>query len=275
MEVLQAVRFSDGRLLILAVGVGRFRAVRETQEVPYCRATVELLLDAEEQQQFEGLALQAVESVRGGLDAGGGGAGGGEIPLTALMAAVPSAAREAAAVYCQAWLDYELSEARVEGAEGPAVIDGSRSGDAQVLGRRLAAIAGNEIMELPFFQALSSAAQEAAAGDAAAAAAAAGAAGNDASSGSGSGSGVLQQALATQRAVLRQTEAAAYMLATSAAARCVARHLVQHPDGAGSAGAAAAASAPRSAPPALNTASERGIATQAPEEVLEAEGGVG
>ena len=110
MEVLQAVRLADGRLILLAVGLCRFRvAGAATQEVPYSRADVALLCDAEEQQQFEALALQALESVCGGLEGSGAsssgsgseGDGGGEVPLTALMAAVPAAAQEAAAAYSQ------------------------------------------------------------------------------------------------------------------------------------------------------------------------------
>ena len=109
MEVLQAVRLADGRLIVLAVGLCRFRvAGATTQEVPYSRADVALLCDAEEQQQFEALALQALESVRGGLEVSGassgsssGGEGRAEVPLTALMAAVPAAAQAAAAAYSQ------------------------------------------------------------------------------------------------------------------------------------------------------------------------------
>ena len=106
MEVLQAVRLADGRLIVLAVGLCRFRvAGATTQEVPYSRADVALLCDAEEQQQFE---AQALESVRGGLEVSGassgsssGGEGRAEVPLTALMAAVPAAAQAAAAAYSQ------------------------------------------------------------------------------------------------------------------------------------------------------------------------------
>lgn len=142
MEVLQAVRFADGRLLILAMGVGRFVVRRQTQELPYSRADVQLLVDGEEQQVFEGLAMQALESVRGGLP-------GGDVPLPTLMAAVPAAARAAAAAYSQSWVEYELSDARQEGGDGQAaIVDGTRPEEAQRMGRRLAAIAGNEVLQV-------------------------------------------------------------------------------------------------------------------------------
>lgn len=58
MEVLQACRLGDGRLVVLAVGVCRLRVLRETQGLPYSRADAEVLLDAEEQAAMEPLALQ-------------------------------------------------------------------------------------------------------------------------------------------------------------------------------------------------------------------------
>ncbi len=58
MEVLQACRLGDGRLVVLAVGVCRLRVVSETQALPYSRADVELLPDAEEREAMEPLALQ-------------------------------------------------------------------------------------------------------------------------------------------------------------------------------------------------------------------------
>lgn len=74
------------------MGVGRFAARRCTQALPYCRADVELLVDPEEQAAFEPLALQALDSAAGSQ---------AELPLPALMAAVPAAARAAAAAYQQ------------------------------------------------------------------------------------------------------------------------------------------------------------------------------
>lgn len=37
MEVLQAVRFADGRLLVLAVGVGRFRVAKVGGDWARCK----------------------------------------------------------------------------------------------------------------------------------------------------------------------------------------------------------------------------------------------
>jgi hypothetical protein len=274
MEVLQAVRFGDGRLLVLAVGVARFRAVRELQAVPYCRADVELLLDAEEAQRWEGLALQAADGAARGL----GGGDGGQPELAALMRAVPAAARQAAAAHSLAWLEYELSEARQSGGgdgggDAPAVIDGSRPGEAQLMGRRLAAIAGNEVMELPFYEPLALAAAAPPppreAGD------------DDGQSGGGGASLALQDALAALRPALRRAEAAACTLATSAAAAAVERHLALPGAGPAAGGApeppaAGGGGGPQLADPArLNSAAERGVPWQGPDDVLEPEGEAG
>ena len=48
----------------------------------------------------------------------------------------------------QAWWEYELADARLEGGGGEAVIDGARPEEAQRMGRRLAAIAGNEVLQV-------------------------------------------------------------------------------------------------------------------------------
>lgn len=241
---------------------------RPLQTVPYSRADVELLIDAEEQQAFEGLALQALESVAGG-------GAGADVPLSALMSAVPAAARAAAAAYNSAWVDYELSDARQDGGTGGTggvpVLDGSDPREAQKMGRRLASIAGNEVLQLPFYEALLSAAQAAAAPGMADLLAS----GEDASS-------VLQAAVDAQRPVLRQTEAAAWALATSAAARAIGQQLQRLQASGGSGGdssggsgggpGADTAGAAAATGPCLNTASERGVETQSPAEVL-GEGG--
>ena len=70
--------------------------LQATQSSPYWRADVELLIDAEEQQQFEPLALQALESVQAGLKASSGFSNGG-LGAEAAAAAV-------AAVLASLWL---------------------------------------------------------------------------------------------------------------------------------------------------------------------------
>jgi hypothetical protein len=259
MEVAEAVRFGDGRLLILAVGIARFRVLRPTQDVPYSRADVELLLDAEEQQSFEQLAVQALDSVRGGLE--------GEVPMSTLMAAVPDAAQAAAAAYGAAWVEYELSDMRAECGEEPRVIDGSRTEQAQLMGRRLAAIAGNEVMQLPFWDALASTAQ--AAGQPTAGPGALADQGPAAAAGTVR---LLEEAAAHLRPRLRRMEAEAQVLATRAAVSRVAHHLDLRQPQEGEEEAAVPPPPPPSRP-VLNTTSERGIAWQAPDEVLDASGG--
>ncbi len=252
---------------------------------------MELLVDSEEQQQFEPLALQVLESVQGGLVEGsssgsgssssdpgtqssstGGGngngssSGSGGIPLAALMTAVPVAARAAAAASSSAWVDYELADAREESATGeerglPAVIDGSKPAEAQRMGRRLAAIAGNEVLPMPFFDQLQSAAQAAAAPGI-----------REVIPSSTDPASLVQSALDAQRPVLRQTAASAYSLATSAAASAIQRLTGSGSSGGGegdskggllSLEAAATVAAAR-----LNTAAERGVQVEPAEEVL-------
>ncbi|KAI3437687.1 hypothetical protein D9Q98_000136 [Chlorella vulgaris] len=256
MEVAEAVRFGDGRLLILAVGIARFRVLRPTQDVPYSRADVELLLDAEEQQSFEQLAVQALDSVRGGLE--------GEVPMSTLMAAVLDAAQAAAAAYGAAWVEYELSDMRAECGEEPRVIDGSRTEQAQLMGRRLAAIAGNEVMQLPFWDVLASTAQ--AAGQPTAGPGALADQGPAAAAGTVR---LLEEAAAHLRPRLRRMEAEAQVLATRAAVSRVAHHLDLRQPKEGEEEAAVPPPPPPSRP-VLNTTSERGIAWQAPDEVLDA-----
>lgn len=96
MEVLQACRLGDGRLVVLAVGVCRLRVARETQALPYSRADVELLPDGEEREAMEPLALQVGKSGGGGmlcmLGRAHGGAGPAGGPAGEGARAVPSGA---------------------------------------------------------------------------------------------------------------------------------------------------------------------------------------
>ena len=235
---------------------------------------MELLIDSEEQQQYEPLALQALESVQGGLagsssssssSGGGSEASGNSIPLAALMTAVPVAARAAAAASSAAWVDYELADAREESATGeesglPAVIDGSKPAEAQRMGRRLAAIAGNEVLPMPFFDNLQSAAQAAAAPGI-----------RDVIPSTAEPASVLQAAVDAQRPVLRQTAASAYARASSAAAAAIERLTGAH-GGSGEGGSSSeqlsSEAAATLAAVRLNTAAERGVQVQPAEEVL-------
>lgn len=159
----------------------------------------------------------------------------------------------------------------------------------QVLGRRLAQIGGNEVLALPFFDAITSAvradalaaAMDAAAGEEAESGSSdSGGSACSAASGAGEGSSsssALEAALLAQRPVLRQTDAEAYAQAASAAARSIAQQLQQQAGGGGDGVAAPGADAAgragglgTGAPLVLNTAAERGVQTQDPSEVLEA-----
>lgn len=64
MEVTRAARLRDGKLLVLATAVARFRVVRARRELPYSRADVELLADAEELLAREAMARDAAVEVR-------------------------------------------------------------------------------------------------------------------------------------------------------------------------------------------------------------------
>lgn len=267
-EVHAHARLPNAALCILLPSTHNPQA---TQSSPYWRADVELLIDSEEQQEFEPLALQALESVQAGLEASGtgsGSTGGGSsagIPLAALMTAVPVAARAAAAASSAAWVDYELADAREECATGeehglPAVIDGSKPAEAQRMGRRLAAIAGNEVLPMPFFQQLLGAAQAAAAPGI-----------RDVLPTSTEPASILQSAVDAQRPVLRQTAAAAYALATSAAAREIERLTGAGSgggEGGGGGGVLSAEAAATVAAARLNTAAERGVEVESVAEVL-------
>lgn len=278
-EVHAHARLPNAALCILLPSTHNPQA---TQSSPYWRADVELLIDSEEQREFEQLALQALESVQAGLEPGGSGSGstggsgkaaaggstsGGSsagIPLAALMTAVPVAARAAAAASSAAWVDYELADAREECATGeehglPAVIDGSKPAEAQRMGRRLAAIAGNEVLPMPFYEQLLGAAQAAAAPGI-----------RDVLPTSTEPATILQSAVDAQRPVLRQTAAAAYALATSAAAREIER-LTGSGGGSGDSGGGGgglSAEAATVAAARLNTAAERGVEVESATEVL-------
>ncbi|KIY94102.1 hypothetical protein MNEG_13861 [Monoraphidium neglectum] len=59
MEVTRAARLMDGKLLILATATARFKVVEPLCELPYSRAAVELLHDAEELEAANQTALDA------------------------------------------------------------------------------------------------------------------------------------------------------------------------------------------------------------------------
>lgn len=138
MEVVQAVRFPDGRLLILAAGLGRFKVVNALQTVPHSRADVMVLPDTEELTAAEDAAMKALDSLSGG-----------ELAVMRAMRASEAAAQHAAVTAAKIWWDYELVHCRVH--DRLAVID---SGDdetaAMQFGRRLVNIGSNEVVELPW-----------------------------------------------------------------------------------------------------------------------------
>ena len=137
MEVLQAVRLPDGRLLLLAAGTTRFRVLAATQSMPYSRADVVLAPDEEEVAQALDLVGAAVEE---------------EAAAQGRMlsdAARRSAAVGAAAAMAGVWGNYSLLAARV--LDSAAVIEAGDEQQAMAFGRRLIDIAAaNEVLELPF-----------------------------------------------------------------------------------------------------------------------------
>jgi Lon protease-like protein len=137
MEIVQAVRFPDGRLLVLAVGLGRFKVARPLQTVPYSRADVALLPDVEEAQAGEAAAAAGLASLRG------------DVSTSSAMAAAAAAARHAAAAGAEVWWGWEQSESRV--LDRAAAIDGEDEAKAMEFGRRLVSIAEKEVVALPFY----------------------------------------------------------------------------------------------------------------------------
>ncbi|GAB4819423.1 hypothetical protein N2152v2_006469 [Parachlorella kessleri] len=141
MEVLHAVRFPDGRLLILAVGLSRFKVVRTRQNTPHPRADIVLLPDYEEVQQQQELALEALE------DTGAS----GELSVAAAMQALVVAAERAAAAASQVWWRYEISLVAAEAQRGSKadVIKALNEDEARAFGRRLVAIGNTPVAALP------------------------------------------------------------------------------------------------------------------------------
>ena len=144
MEILQAVRFPDGRLLVLAAGLGRFRVARVLQTLPCSIADVALLPDEEEAEQQEAQAAQALAAA-----AAGGEGQGQDLPVAAAMQLVGAAAQVAAAAAAGVWHQYELADARVVSPLG--VVDGEAEPDRQAFGLRLRDIANNEFLSLPYW----------------------------------------------------------------------------------------------------------------------------
>ncbi|KAH7617703.1 hypothetical protein Ndes2526B_g07569 [Nannochloris sp. 'desiccata'] len=139
MEIVQAVRFPDGRLLILAAGVGRFKVLNTLQTVPASRADVMLLPDEEELQAVSENATKALETLTKDE----------ELSVMRAMHAADAATQHSAAAAAQSWWEYELMHCRVH--EKLAVIDSSDNETAAMqFGRRLVNIGSNEIMELPW-----------------------------------------------------------------------------------------------------------------------------
>jgi Lon protease-like protein len=128
MEIIQAVRFPDGRLLILAAGVGRFKVLNTLQTVPASRADVMLLPDEEELESVSENATKSLEQLTKSKHY--------ELSVMKAMHAVDAAAQHAAANAAKSWWEYELMHCRVH--EKLAVIDSSDNETAAMqFGRRL------------------------------------------------------------------------------------------------------------------------------------------
>jgi len=140
MEIVQAVRFPDGRLLILAAGVGRFKVLNTLQTVPASRADVMLLPDEEELQAVSEISTKALDKQLNKDE---------KFSVMRAMHAADAAAQHGAAAAAQSWWEYELMHCRVH--ERLAVIDSSDNETAAMqFGRRLVNIGSNEIMEMPW-----------------------------------------------------------------------------------------------------------------------------
>lgn len=138
MEVLQAVTFPDGRMLILAAGLGRFRVLQPRQHLPHSRAEVAFFPDLEETVACEG-SLTSSET-------DGSPTAAGDDVQTHVQGI---AALAAAASVAQQWWQYEASTGRV--VDKMALIDGENEAAAMEFGRRLVAIGSNEVLELPYW----------------------------------------------------------------------------------------------------------------------------
>jgi Lon protease-like protein len=79
VQVTRAVRLRDGKLLVLATALGRFRVVRAVRELPYSEAHVELLEDVEVLESFGEAATAALMQVRVCVCGGGWFWGGGAL----------------------------------------------------------------------------------------------------------------------------------------------------------------------------------------------------
>ncbi|KAK9815927.1 hypothetical protein WJX72_012088 [[Myrmecia] bisecta] len=118
MEVLSCMRYPDGRLMILACGVARFKVIRVRQEVPYSRADVQIWADEEETEVWRELALNAVDDI------------GGDLPLAAIMKAHVEAATAAAVAAGKVWQEYELLPLRAQISQATSAEDAARQAGA-------------------------------------------------------------------------------------------------------------------------------------------------
>eukprot|EP00887_Chlorella_sp_A99_P001815 scaffold19.g1815.t1 len=152
--LMEAVRFPDGRLLVLAAGLSRIRVARVRQTVPHGVADVALLPDWEEAEAQHAVAASALcpDAAAAHQDPeqhlqqeDGVGSEG----LATTSARRARAAAAAAAAETSAWQEYQLSGARV--VDRLALVDGSDAQEAQAFGRQLVAISNNEYLPLPYW----------------------------------------------------------------------------------------------------------------------------
>eukprot|EP00775_Hariotina_reticulata_P008771 gene8771-8950_t len=137
--VTRCVRLRDGKFLVLATGVARFKVVRCIQELPFSIADVELYEDVELLETFQQPALTAV--MQTAPDDWG---------LSELMAAASTAARDACAASSWSWLrSYELKVAAQQEWPGPGPREGESDLETYLLVQELAEHGVAEVLPLP------------------------------------------------------------------------------------------------------------------------------
>lgn len=111
MEIISALRLGDGRLMILAYGVGRIQVEGLTQSVPFSKGRCRLLPDKEETVAAESLAVHVVGDAPTGAS------------LMSVMAATVSATDAAAVASAQVWQDWEVAAVLQHAGAGVTAAD--------------------------------------------------------------------------------------------------------------------------------------------------------
>lgn len=146
MEILQVVKFSDGRLLILAVGLDRFQVIKPRQAIPYSRADVMILPDEEEIMEFHNLDQLSEWEERIYQENFNDGTHVFDVGAVAWHSAACAASL--------IWSEYAVSASVVN--EKHAVIDKHDDEEAAMaFGQRLIRLGGNEIVTMPYCNAQS------------------------------------------------------------------------------------------------------------------------